>query len=98
MTEQAKTHVLAHTHEFGTTRYLFTPPKGFQVPYGTFEGVGNDGMDIPELSALVAYLEVDYEPEKPGEMIDVAAMDETVHEPTLRELQKLMLCSKTLLR
>jgi hypothetical protein len=90
MTQQAKTHVLAHTHEHGTTRYQFIPPEGFDVPYGTFEGVGTDGTDDPELMALIAYLEVDYEPEKAGEMIDVAVMDETIEEPTLGELQKLM--------
>ncbi|RCW64007.1 hypothetical protein DET61_11648 [Marinobacter nauticus] len=91
MIQKKKTHVLAHTHQYGTTRYLFVPPEGFEVPYGSYfgGGEGSDGTDYPELMALVSFMNVDYEPEK-GETIDVAEMDETVHEPTLRQLQKLI--------
>jgi|SRR5690554_2475973 len=91
MRNQAKTHVLAHTHEYGTTRYLFVPPAGFEVPYGSFFGNSeSDGTDYPELMALIAFLEVDYEPEK-SETIDILVCEDTIAEPTLRELQKLMI-------
>ena len=76
--------------EYGTTRYLFVPPEGFEVPFGSyFGGTDSDGTEYPELMALIRYLGVDYEPEK-NEIIDVEIPDATVYEPTLAELQKLL--------
>lgn len=83
MTSAAKTHVLTHYYEGGSDAYYFLPPKGFVVPYGSFEGKGKS--EPPELQFLINYLEIDFDP-KEGEMVEVKAWDDTVHEPTLAEL------------
>lgn len=84
------THVLVHHHKHGMERILFVPPEGFKVPYGF---VGSDGpLDLyenPELTALLSFLEVEFEPEI-GETVEVGQVDETIHEPTLNDLQELM--------
>lgn len=84
-----KAHVLSHSHGNGVERYLFSPPKGFETPYGLFDQFGEDEAEYPALIALLSFLEVNFEPEK-GEVVEVFEMDEPVEEPTLRELQKLM--------
>lgn len=80
-----ETHTVIHTHAFGSSRYLFVPPAGFDVPYGFYEQVGEQSNDEPDFKALISYLDINFEPEK-GETIEIVQLDDTIHQPSLDEL------------
>lgn len=81
-------HAVVHTHRFGTDRTLFLPPKGFSVPYGLHGADQMEWQDDENLSALLSYLDVDFEPSL-QETVEILQLNEEIREPSFRDLQRL---------
>lgn len=85
--------IICHEWSGEMTTYSLLAPVGFNVPVGHY-GVG-DSESTPELNALLAYFEIDFEPHE-GERIHIRDLKpgELPREPSLEELQQIMLAQK----